>query len=63
MWVAVKAMDEDNVDKSPAGGGIHLCEAVTTDLWSARGCLEKISTSGEGPTESGNLPSSPCKQR
>lgn len=49
MWVAVKTMDEDNIDKSPTDGGIDLCEAETTDLWSARGCLKKVSTSGEGP--------------
>lgn len=32
MWVAVKAMDEDDVDKSPTDGSIDLCEAETTDL-------------------------------
>ena len=37
MWVAVKTMDEDDVDKSPTDGGIDLCEAETTDLWSGRG--------------------------
>ena len=47
MWVAVKTMNEDDVDKPPADGGIDLGEAETTDLWSGRGCLEKISTSWE----------------
>lgn len=67
MWIAVKAVDEDDVDKPPADGSIDLCEAKTTDLWSDRGCLEKVSTNGRWDghtwqTENGNLPSSPCKQ-
>lgn len=45
MWVAVQAVDEDDVDKSTTDGCIDLCEAITTDLWSARGCLEKVSSS------------------
>ena len=66
VWFTVKAVDKDDVDESPADGGIDLCEAVTTDLWSSRGCLEKVSTCGEGrilgKRESGNLPSWPCKR-
>ena len=41
-------MDEDDVDESPADGRKDLCEAITTDLWSARGCLEKVSLSWKG---------------
>lgn len=36
-------MDEDDVDKAPTNRGIELCGAKTTDLWSVRGCLEKVS--------------------
>ena len=67
MGVAVKTMNEDDVDKSPTDGGKDLGEAETTDLWSARGCLEKVNTSWEVSIfwlmGSGNLPSSPYKQR
>lgn len=48
VWFAVEAVDKDDVDQSPADGSINLCEAVTTDLWSSRSCLEKVSTGGEG---------------
>lgn len=41
MWIAVEAMDEDDVDKTTTDGSIDLCEAKTTDLWSGRGCLEQ----------------------
>lgn len=66
MWVAVETVDEDNVDQSPASGGIDLCEAVATDIWKAMGCLNKVRPSGERKsntwqTKSGNLPSWPCK--
>ena len=49
MWIAVKAVNEDDVDKTPTDGGIDLCEAETTDLWSGRGCLKKVSTRVEYP--------------
>ena len=49
MWVSIQTVDEDDIDKSATDGGIDLCEAEPTDLWSARGCLEKVSTSGKGP--------------
>ena len=48
MWIAIEAVNEDDVDQSPTDGGIDLCEAETTDLWNARGCLAKVSTRGEG---------------
>ena len=40
-------MDEDDVDQSTPDGCIDLCEAITTNLWSVRGCLGKVSPSWE----------------
>lgn len=57
MWVAIQTMNEDDINEAPAGGSIDLCEAETTDIWSARSCLEKVSTSGESGNDSGYLPS------
>ena len=60
-------MDEDDVDESTTDGCIDLCETITTDLCSARGCLEKVSSRWKvyiiGQTGGGNSPSLPCKQQ
>ena len=42
MWVAIQTVDEDDVDESTTDGCIDLCETITTDLWSVRGCLERV---------------------
>ena len=47
MWIAVEAVDEDDVDEAPTDGGIDLSEAITPHLWSAGGSLEKVSISGK----------------
>ena len=48
MWVPIKTVDKDDVDKTPTDGCIDLCEAIRTDLWSARSCLERVSFELEG---------------
>ena len=45
MWVAVQAVDEDDVNETATDGCINLCEAITTDRLSVRGCLGKVSSS------------------
>ena len=32
MWVTIQTVDEDDIDESPTGGSIDLCEAEATDL-------------------------------
>ena len=49
MRVSVQPVDEDNVDKPATDGGVYLGKAETTDFWSARRCLEIVSTGGNGP--------------
>lgn len=67
MRIAVEAVDEDDVDKTPTDGSIDLREAETTDLWSYRGSLgERRSLEGENVGEvsdgRGNVPLLACKR-